>query len=447
MSPTAPTLAPRVGETAQYSEKFLLAFFVPSLLLASGAFVLYFSGEDLSSAREFGAGSITSQLVLGTCYLIAAFLLITSRRSTQILLRAWPVLLLPALAIVSTAWSADPALTLRRAFALLGIVLFGLSLSASFSFQSCISVVTRALASAMLLSIVWVVLFPAYGLHQATDAVQAVHAGLWRGIFAHRNILGGAFAGITLTFLLVYGRYAFKNLIVRLGAIAVTLACLVGANSGTGYVIAVAMPLFAFSMAFVATQPPRKRLQLLLVVLIAIAILLTLADELGTVVLQALGKQTDLTGRTIYWYYIIQLLGSDLLLGHGYSAGLLVLDQKIGALTNATLTSAHNGYLELLIYFGFVGLAIAMLVLAWLLWGAIRLVVIGPSSLSIQSTFPVVVVVFALAHNVVESSFVVPNSLVTLLLAVAAGMLARVHDAAPILVEPLKTWRGASRGR
>ena len=105
------------------------------------------------------------------------------------LARAWPVLALPVLAWFSVVWSPDAFLTLRRGFALLGTVFLGLSLATTFDFRQALAILIRSLALAMALSLVWVVLFPKYGVHQATDFVEPIHAGKWRGIFAHKNFL------------------------------------------------------------------------------------------------------------------------------------------------------------------------------------------------------------------------------------------------------------------
>ncbi len=420
-----------VSNTATFNENVSLRspqtlmylFFIPGLLLAGGAFVIQLSGTDLSVAREAGAGSVLSQIVLGLFYFVATIILLRTQKSLKLLFSVWPILVVPILAFTSAAWSDDPSLTLRRAFALTGTILFGLSFASVFSFRTCIIIVVRVLTLAMALSIIWVLMFPQYGIHQATDASQNIHAGLWRGIFAHRNQLGGQWGSITFALLMVYGRYAFKNAALWIGGIIVTVICLVGANSGTGYTLAVALTLVAFSLSFIGAQPSKLRYVLIFYYLFAVFLLYIFADEIFALILWSVGKSSDLTGRTVVWHYMTQLIDSNLLLGRGYYVGILTIDKMLEAFKNVAFGSAHNGYVEILVYFGYIGLTICLMVLAWITWRAIRLVLTGPSDQALLNTFPICVVAYTLAFNLVESGLMVPTCVPTLLLAIASGML------------------------
>src|SRR5262249_24104347 len=153
-------------------EKVNYAFFAVGLLLAMGAFTPQLAGVDPRIARQLDEGSLISQGVLGTIYLVATIILLRNRIALPMLARAWPIFLLPILAIVSATWSPDPSLTLRRGFALVGTILFALSLASVFDFQSCLRLFIQVLVIAVVLSIFWALVFPASGIHQVTDAVE-----------------------------------------------------------------------------------------------------------------------------------------------------------------------------------------------------------------------------------------------------------------------------------
>lgn len=399
-------------------------FFIPGLLLAGGAFVLQLSGANLTVAPDAEGGSLFSQMVLGSFYLAGLLVFLASGKAAKMLVSAWPILIVPALAVVSALWSDDPSLTLRRAFALTGTVIFGLSFASTFSFRQCIGLIIRVLAIAMFLSVVWVVLFPLHGVHQAFDAVQSIHAGSWRGIFAHRNTLG-EWGSITLALLLVYGQYAFESLIVRLIGIALAIACLIGAGSGTGYVLSVTLPLVAIALLFIGMQPNRMRLLLVFILAIVLLVLYAFSDAIFELVIWSTGRSPDLTGRTVIWHYVTQLIDSNALLGRGYYSGFVTVDKIITAVVNDSFGSAHNGYLEILVYFGYIGLSMAILVLAWLTWRGMIQILTGPAERAVINSFPMCVVVFVLIYNTVESGLMTPNSLPTLLLATVAGMFAQ----------------------
>jgi exopolysaccharide production protein ExoQ len=425
MNQLSPPLIRDTRITVGVTRNLTWVFFSVALLFASGAFVVELSGADLSAPWQPDKGSLLSQFILGSFYTIAAIVFFKSGHALRILPRAWPILLLPFLALVSSAWSSDPGLTFRRGSALFGTVLFGLSLGSVFDSRDCLRLLIRSLTASMLLSILFVVVFPRYGVHQAFDASQAEHVGKWRGIYPHRNVLGGYVAGPTFAFLMIYGRYAFRNLLLRIAAIAATLMCLTGAASGTGFVEAVAITLLGLLLTHIGTQEVRTRVFLISVLLLGGGFLALFADELWSLILWLLGKQPDLTGRTEYWYYITQLIGDESLFGRGYYSGFLSIAAEIADISNLDFGSAHNGYLDLFVYFGYFGLIIGLSVLAWLLLRGLRAVLTTPPSLAAVRTFPFCVAAFACAHSVVESSIVAPNSLVTVLLGIAAGMLAR----------------------
>ena len=164
-------------------------FFIAGSLLVGGGFVLQLAGTDPSLPINPEAGSLTSQLVLGTIYTIAMIAILREPRSLASLLQAWPLLLFPCLALASTAWSADAFLSFRRAIALLGTILFGLSLGFRYPVRQLISLLGKVLFLGMAISIVFVIFLNRYGVHQLQEP-EAIHAGLWRGMFAHRNTLG-----------------------------------------------------------------------------------------------------------------------------------------------------------------------------------------------------------------------------------------------------------------
>lgn len=411
---------------SRFANALTQAFYMTGLLFAMGGFVLQLGGADLTVASVAGKGSLLSQSVLGTVYLGGLACLFRTGIATKILTRAWPVFLLPTLAIVSAVWSPDPMLTLRRAFALLGTVLFGLSLAASFDFRTCLSLLIRALAIAMLLSVIWVVAFPEYGLHQASDAVQSVHAGKWRGIFAHKNSLGGGLAGLTLALLLMFGRYAFKSFILRMAAIIVTLLCLVGADSATGYAIAFVTTLLGASLSIIAMQPVHMRLPMLVFTFGILLLALPFGDYILGMTLDALGKEPDLTGRTEYWRMILPVMHDHWTLGYGYFTGYLSIEPTITDKYAIKFGSTHNGYLDIIVSFGLIGVIITIGYLLWQIGKSLTFSLFGPAELGSLTAFPICVVVYALQHNFVESSLLAGNTIVPLVLAIAAGMLVRV---------------------
>ena len=400
----------------QLSNSLLSVFFASGLLIAIGGFLLQIAGEASAAAVRADASSIQSQALLGSIYLLASILLIRSPNASAILVRGWPILVLPFLALVSAAWSPDPFLTLRRGLAFLGTVLFGLSLASRFTSKDGLSLITQTLSVSMVLSIVWVIALPAQGIHQATES--PTFAGVWRGIFPSRNILG-YYAGFAIAFLIIHGRSAFKNWLLRGASLIASFACLIETSSGSGFLAAFSLVALFYSMSLLGRISPKNQMPMFALYLFVVVISAIFLDEIVAVILDILGKDPDFTGRTPYWHYLTELIRQDLpIFGLGYYAGFaLIIRPEIYSATGIDAVHTHNGYLDVIVAFGYVGLAVCIFVFVWLEWRAIRLVLLQAAGPHILNAFPFAIITFVICNNVIDPSFIAPNHLVTVLVA------------------------------
>lgn len=387
-----------------------------------GAFTLQIAGVDPRVTRQFSEGSLVSQMIMGFIYLISIVLFSQTSQALAILVRSWPIFLFPMLALMSALWAPEPELTVRRSIALFGTSLFGLALGSTYTFRDSLKVAVRALVLALILSMLWVVVVPQIGIHQASDAVEPIHAGKWRGVFAHKNALG-AVAGFTFGVVLLYGGSVFSSTLHRLAAITVTAACLIFAGSGTGFATAINVAIIGSSMRLVTAARFDLRLPLLLVFASTAGLLSFFANNLEAIALEALGKDPDLTGRTLYWSYVLPFMSDHWVLGYGYFSGFLSIGATIAAITGLDFGSTHNGYLDILVSFGLIGFIAGTLYLGWLLFRGTGLIL--SSRGGVEKTFPICVVFHTIQFNIVESGFLAGNSLWPLLMALAATMLVR----------------------
>lgn len=390
-----------------------------------GAFVLYTGGGNLEAGAHEGAGSLISQALLGYFYALSALLLATSPVFWSIIKRTWPILLIPVLAIVSTTWAPDQMLSLRRAIAFTGTVLFGLSLGAAFPLERSFKLLIWALAIVMFSSIAIVFGDPVRGVHQATDATQWEHAGLWRGAFAHRNTLG-FWAGMAFGATLMFGRSSFPGPIMWAGAVLAGFACLIGAHSGAGFVVAAMVVGLSVGCIILARQPAGVRGALLVWGGIGAVIAIVFWDVIFTFTLELLGKDPSLTGRTLIWQHIVEIVeDASPLIGLGYYTGYVQIDEQLALMRHSVARSAHNGYLESFVYFGIMGPLLLFSVLIWLAHGTFLEMLRSTRAGSSLPIILFVAVIVAAVHNMVESTLVVANNLPTVLVAMAGGQLAR----------------------
>jgi len=405
----------------------IAVFYCAGFVVVGGGFVLYTTTGDVNVVLETGAGSPMSQVILGAFYLISAMLLLANRHARQLLLFAWPILLLPGLAIASAMWSPDPMLTLRRAIAFLGTILFGLSFGSAYRFHDALKLIVISLAVVMGLSIVLAFADPVRAIHQPDDAIQAVHAGSWRGIFAHRNTLG-FWAGSSIVIIGLAGFQTIRRRWLWAAALVAAAVCVVATGSSAGLTIVVMGATYFLMLNSTLKQPERLRGALLLFWVLIVLLGILCFEDIARFGLQLLGRDSNLTGRTDLWANLIDLVSSsDKPLGFGYFVGTMLLTRRLSSATQQVANvNAHNGFVEAYIYFGWLGVAVAIAVVLWLVVASIRMALVSRERVGYLGAVPAMVFL-AVAHNFVESTLVSPNNLNNVMLATVAAMMARAR--------------------
>ena len=276
----------------------------------------------------------------------------------------------------------------------------------------------RAVAAAMALSIAYVALAPAYGMHQLTDGVQSVHAGDWRGVFVHRTALGQLAAlGLGLA---IYGGSAVFGPLIRMGVVLACFLCIVMAHSGGGWVstaVLVALPpLWTAGRRLARWNGPLAAGAALMVLILAALLVQTATPW----VLHALGKDDTLTGRTDLWRLMAQAAAQKPWLGYGYStgfrsvvAGLIQAHSPYGYVPNA-----QDGYLDVMLNLGIAGLALALWALALAASRAVRIA--SQPQAGVFAFAPLLIMALIVEMNGVEAALISANDIFVLIYATAA---------------------------
>lgn len=326
-----------------------------------------FRYENLSTTSAPTSGSAISRaLWLG---LLAFGLLVIAGRAPLAWLLARRLnaflLVFVALTIASVAWSIEPSLTIRRFVRLITIVVaciaFVLACWHARRYQN----VLRPILTIMLLgSIVFGIFWPALAIHQETSAELI---GAWRGLANHKNSLGAlASIGLILWFHAWLNREV--SLLSALAGGAIAAACLLLSRSATSLTAAVVVLLL---LVMLLRTPPGVRPYMPYVIGAVVAVLVTytlailqLIPGLGMLVspVTALtGKDLTFTGRAEIWTVLSDHIRLHPYLGTGYGAywsgpGEGSPSQQFVRLGSFYPGSAHNGYLEIVIDLGWIGL-------------------------------------------------------------------------------------------
>jgi O-antigen ligase len=334
-------------------------------------------------------------------------------------------LALVLLAVLSTAWSVDPATTLRRSFALFGTTLFGLYLAARYDVRGLLELLATALGIAALLSVVFAIALPAYGLD------TGVYSSNWRGVYAQKNNLGEIMVVGTIAFLLVW-RTAERRRWVALGGAGLCTALVLLSGSKTA--LGVLFLLLALAGLFRAL---RWSYTVAIPVLIGIIFLAGagalwfLANAEG--ILTSLGKDATLTGRTPMWAAIVDMIARKPWLGYGYSAfwgGADSAAAPVFRVIGWVTPHAHNGYLDILLQLGVLGLLVFLAGLAVASYHAVKELRATPTA---DGLWAPLFLTFMILYNITETTLLQQNNIYWALYSatVFSWLVSRRREASP----------------
>jgi len=337
--------------------KVEFAWHTLAFILLMGAFIPLWRQSTLGSVDP-GLGDPVQRAFLGVAYLGVALLLLHPRRALATARKGVLLWLLAGWAIISVLWSASPEITLRRGLTAVLASLYGLLLAARCPFRWVLKVLGVALAIVIIASLGTVLLFPEWGVKGPP------HPGAWQGVLYHKNALGRTSILALLVFwILAQDRKGLKKvawLVLELAALVV----LVGSRSMTAILIGLILAVSWLLLRGMALLPRLLRPALLsLGLAVAFPTLFILPDYLEDI-LGLLGKDLTLTGRVPLWNSLIPLALERPLLGYGYGAFWSATGPSAPVMVLFPWAShAHNGYLDLWLEIGLIGVLIAFALL------------------------------------------------------------------------------------
>jgi exopolysaccharide production protein ExoQ len=161
------------------------------------------------------------------------------------------------------------------------------------------------------------------------------------------------------------------------------------------------------------------------VLIMAAAFFLVLQSLFGVLepVVNSLGRNTTFTDRVPLWNVLIPIGMRQPMYGYGYG-GFWTADRS-EAIASQTIkvTEAHNGYLEIFLQGG----AIGIVLLAFMLVGVVRSIQRSALTLYDYSVFRLCTLVVVLLNNVTESAFARERDLLSILF-----FLIAMNDGVPV---------------
>jgi len=365
---------------------------ISMLFLAQGVLQVAVAENDTQ-------GRLPSRALLIGQLLIFAILAVLSvvrwREMLHGLLHSGWIVALVSLAVFSCAWSSDPLFTLRRAIFLVATTVFAIYIASCFDWDEQLSMFGWLSVLAIAGSAFMIAFFPEYGI--SLD----LHYGSYKGLFPHRSALAR--------------QMLFGILILSLGKPKgipnwVRYLCLFGAcvmlvfSHAATSMVAAALCLALYPLVHLIRVRRRNTLPIWVPFVPIVAAIGAFVLANFNFVLEAAGRSSTLTGRVPIWTAVIEAVSKKPLLGYGYdvfwnreSGDLRIVRGMI----NPAPTHAHNGYLDVLLALGAVGLVIFLCGFIVNLWRAGRLFQDGSVN---GAKWPLLFLIFFATFNLTESN-------------------------------------------
>lgn len=399
---------------------FEKVYVVVSLLFFAGGLIW----SEAQQGQQDAAANQTVVYVQFIIFSILAFLFFVhwDRILDGVRGAGW-VLGLSCLAVVSCAWSLDPMFTLRRGIIIVATTVFSVYIASCFDWEEQLNMLVWMTAVAVVGSYVFIVALPAYGLSH--DA----HSGDWKGLFPHKNLLGRqmAFAVVLLSFVRTARLPTLGRVLLILAA--AVLLVMSGSASAIGSAL-VCFLLWPILSVFRVRSKRTLPLWLALLPTLALAAVIMIINY--SFFIGLLGRDQTLTGRTTLWAAVIAAIKQRPWLGYGYASFWTLANPdlvRVTAQAGWKAVHAHNGYLDLGLDLGLVGLLVFLAGFAVATRRAVRIFQQGSVE---ASTWPLLFLVFFVLYNVSESNLMRAHSFLWLPYVSIYVSMALMESPAPV---------------
>lgn len=299
-------------------------------------------------------------------------------------------------AAISCFWSPDPIASVREFFLLLTLLISAAYISLVFSPEEIVDLTAKASAIFALASIV--------GQFMLNRMEVTLTEG-WVGLYGHKNLFGAAIATGIASLLASRSKWSLSRWLMLL----LFLVLLMLAQSASAIVIgATVIGIYAF------TKMPRlARLSVPFAAAVA-SVGVVWTSNVNHVVQQffeLLSRDRTFTGRGDIWHFVYGQIMDRPLLGYGYLGFWLPREDTIIANLGWDPGHSHNGFLDIILVFGIVGLLVFLV----LLWDSVECGLrVGVCSGSLAGSWLLMVIWLEFLNNLTEADYVGPTLLWTL---------------------------------
>lgn len=287
------------------------------------------------------------------------------RKNRRISTGAVFVLILAAYILMTASWSIDPQTTVRRAVLYMFVVVGAVGIAGLLRGDEYMELLFLTCGGCAILSVLLYITNPYH-------ALMPDGSGAFRGIFGHKNVCGQVMAAGALAALhCLRVKRRGRLLVIAMFGLFTLLA--IAARSATSF-----MTIFAYCgvdaglRLFRAGGAARIFGIFAVIVVGPVVILVMLYPD---AVLEMIGKDPTLTGRTELWTWVLNAISERPMLGWGYAAFWSPNNPAAAEISRVLqwyVPQAHNGLLEMTLNLGSVGACYIIFLLARAFWCALR---------------------------------------------------------------------------
>jgi len=368
--------------------------------------LMLYSGSPLDALLTNGftikeTDTTVYRLLFIITYIVSlALLTLRWKKATYVLSRDNFILPLIGVCALSSFWSLDSDITIRRVFGLVGTTIFGIYLASRYTLKDQLKLCLLMFGISAVMCFLFALAIPQY----------AAGAAGWRGMYPTKNVLGKRFflsAAICLFLAITTRENRWISWLIYVTSGVLILLSKSTTSLGNFIIITVAC------FVYYRILPLKYKIMIPILTFIgtlSIAFYIWFINQVDTI-LGSVGKDTTLTGRTELWPAVVDMIAKKPWLGYGYGAFWESRSTESATIIQTVqwnTPNAHNGFLDLWLGLGLLGLLVFLIGFIINLLRAIYLIRFDETFVNLWLLIYITFVIFS---NLTETTLVDQNSI------------------------------------
>ena len=301
---------------------------------------------------------------------------------------------------LSIFWSVDWSISLARLLSLLAVLLVGGYIGLRYELKKILEFLSAFGVYILTISLILIVLAPNIGVMN-----YHIIQGAWRGLYWHKNHMGFIAGFIALIFLMMFlTSYFLKKKIAWLwgGIYFFSLFFVFQTDSVGAYFSLISVHGVVFLILIWLRLKTRIKSHHYIIFITMILFVAGLILSNLEYVLGLFNRETSMTGRTLMWWHLFNnYLAAKPFSGYGFNAFWHIENHRVTMQLAAEypdpIVIADNGFIDILINTGFIGLSLFLLLYLGIWW---RSLLFAWKAATITDCFPLIFMFYMLVANI-----------------------------------------------